>query len=102
MIPKIGQILRRVTPAQDLLNITIAEAIEEATVVFAVVQGGCWRAKLGNGEVFSSHVRAEGSGLSHPIPMPYVALDYLDESCCILADYRKLDSWPPNGWALVE
>jgi hypothetical protein len=101
MIPKIGQILRRVTPAQELPNVIIAEAVEEAMVVFVVVQGGCWRVRLGNGEVFSSHVCVEESGLSHPIPLPHIVSGCLDESYFILP-YRKLDSWPPDGWELVE
>jgi hypothetical protein len=101
VIPKIGQILRRVTPTRELPNITIAKAVEEAVVMFVVVQGGCWRVKLGNGEVFSSHESVEDSGLSRSIPLPRTVSGCLDASDCLLP-YRKLDSWPPDGWDLVE
>lgn len=102
MIPKIGQILRRVTPSQDLPQVIIAEAVEEAMVVAAVHQGGMWTVKMGNGASYHSHKTLEPTGLSRPLILPISLPDYWVEPLAFLEMQVPLDSWPPDGWELVE
>lgn len=99
MIPKIGQILRRVTPAQELPNVIIAEAVEEAMVVAVVHQGGMWTAQLGNGASYRSHDDVEHYGLYRLLVLPRLVSAH-PSSCVTMTAPR--DSWPPDGWELVE
>lgn len=102
MIPRVGQVLRRVTPASDHLSVSVTEAIETTMVMSVVVQGRCWTAKMGNGDSFVSHAYVERNGLTHPINLPYMLPESLGESPILLREYRNRGYWPPAGWELVE
>lgn len=102
MTPKVGHVLRRVTPTRDHLQISVPEAVETAMVVSVVVQGRCWVVTMGNGDTFASHVYVERNGLSHPIDLPFMLPEDVGDSSMLLSDYRTINYWPPAGWELVE